>query len=512
VLNGCESGGRRVHSGEHWLTSRASVLGWCGMTVAAVWLLAPVPFSLLNHFPHHDEALAILLGRAVLMGQPCDGACAQHTGSVLMHPVVAALGDRWDGLFGARLVSVGWGVIALIAVTLTGRWLIGAAGGWLAGAWLLVQGPFLYVSRMALYDVVAAAWLAVAMMALVAAERNRTEGAVGGWLVVAAVSLVGASLAKYVTALYLLIAVLFVLWRFRPLQALGWFVTPIVLLGGSYLWVVTPWLPDIMGQARGVTQRGQAGFDLADIAGMLWHWLHWPVLFAAAGVALASSRPPLPGETGPAGVQPRGGWWVFLLAALPIPLIHLGTGAVQGLNKNVVQPLVVLAPLAAYGMLRLTQPFHLPRAVNAQWAVVTVVLMAFAWGGLHQRAWLEHQYPDFSPVVEELRPLMTPQTVIMTDTDALLRYLMADHLRPDQIVLAYWVDVDGVGGEDGAERFVARQRADYVMLDGYYGQPGQHDRLRQAMGDHYRLRRQWPLQMSWGVRNVELYERKGVTE
>lgn len=512
MLNGRESGGRRAQRGEHRLPGRVSFFGWGGMTAAAVLLFAPAPFSLLNHFPHHDEALAILLGRAVLTGQPCDGACAQHTGSVLMHPILAALGDQWDGLYGARLVSVGWGLIALAAVTFTGRWLIGAAGGWLAGAWLLVQGPFLYVSRMALYDVVAAAWLAVALMALVAADRNRTCGPVGGWLVVAAVSLVGASLAKYVAALYLPMAVLIVLWRFRPLQALGWFVMPVVLLGGLYLWVVTPWLPDIMGQARGVTNRGQAGFDLADIAGMLWHWLHWPALFAAAGIALASTRPPVSVAVEQAGVQPRGLWWVFLLAALPIPLIHLGTGAVQGLNKNVVQPLVVLAPVAAYGLLRLTQPFHLPRAVNAQWAVVTLVMIALAWGGLHQRAWLERQYPDLSPVVAELRPLVTPHTVIMADTDALLRYLMADRIRPGQIVLAYWVDVDGVGGEAGAQRFVAGQRADYVLLDGYYGQPGQHERLRQAMGDHYRLRRQWPMRMSWGERNVELYERKGVME
>jgi hypothetical protein len=286
----------------------------------------------------------------------------------------------------------------------------------------------------------------------------------------------------------------------------------VVLLGGWYLWSVMPWFSDVMGQARGVTGRGQAGFDLAEIAGMLIRWLCWPALLAAVGIALAVTRPLGPVAPGQPGSQPRGLWWLLVLAALPVPLIHLGTGAVQGLNKNVVQPLVLLAPVASYGLLRLTQPFHLPRAVNAQGVVIVALVGALAWGGWRERQWLEHQYPDLTPVVEELRQVVTPTTVIMTDTDALLRYLMADRLQPEQMVLTYWADVDGVGGEAGAQRFAAEQRAEYVLLDGYYGRPDQHERLKAAMGNHYRLRRQWPMRMSWGERSVELYERKGVTE
>ncbi|MBI3621564.1 MAG: phospholipid carrier-dependent glycosyltransferase [Nitrospirae bacterium] len=498
-------------------SSRLRTFGWAGLVIMlGVWLLAPDPSHLLNHFPHHDEALAILLGRAVLAGQSCDGACAQHTGSVLIHPVAAAFGDRWDGLYGARLISVGFGLAALAAVIMTGRLLIGPMGGWLAGALLLTQGPFLYVSRMALYDVVAAAWLAVAMMALVAAEQHRGRWSAGIWLVAAAVSLVGASMAKYVTVWAVPVAFVIVLWRFRLVQALTWFVAPVVLLGGWYVWSVMPWLPDVMGQARGVTGRGQTGFSVPDIIGMLFHWFCWPAVFAAVGVALASTplpgRPQEPAASGRIKSPPRGVWWVLILAALQIPLIHLGTGAVQGLNKNVVQSLVLLAPVAAYGLLRVTQPFHLPRAVNAQWVVIVALVGALAWGGWRERQWLEHQYPDLTPVGEDLRQAVTPTTVIMTDTDALWRYLMADRLRPDQVVLTYWVDVDGTGGETGAQRFVEAGRANFVLLDGYYGQPDQHERLKEAMGDRYRLRRQWPMRLSWGERTVELYERKGVTE
>lgn len=495
------------------MSSMMRAFGWAGLIAAAgVLLLAPDPSHLLDHFPHHDEALAIFLGRAVLAGQPCDGACAQHTGSVLMHPVLAAFGDGWSGLYGARLVSVGWGVLLLAAVTITGRWLIGPAGGWLAGALLLVQGPFLYVSRMAFYDVVAAAWLGVAMMALVGAERNRDHRVSGAWLVVAAVSLVAASLAKYVTVWAVPVALMIVVWRVRLVHALTWFVAPMVLLGGWYLWSVMPWLSDVMGQAHGVTSRGQAGFDRFEIGQMLGHWLGWFAVLAAIGIGLAPGRSVADGLGGQTGGCLRGVWWMLVLAALPIPLIHVWTGAVQGLNKNMVQPLVMLAPVAAYGLLRFTQPFHLRRAVNAQWVVIVAVVGVLAWGGWQERQWLEHQYPDLAPVVEELRPLVTPQTVIMTDTDALLRYVMADRLRSDQVVLTYWVDVDGAGGEAGAQRFVHARRADYVLLDGYYGQPDQHARLHQAMGDQYRLRRQWPIRMSWGERTVELYERKGVTE
>jgi hypothetical protein len=488
-------------------------VGWTGLIAAVgLLLLAPDPSHLLNHFPHHDEALAILLGRAVLAGQPCDGTCAQHTGSVMIHPVLAALGDRWGGLYGARLISVSCGVVLLAAVTMTGRWLIGPAGGWLAGVLLLVQAPFLYVSRMTLYDVVAAAWLGVAIMALVGAERNRDHGSAGAWLAVAAVSLVGASLAKYVTVWAVPVALAIVVWRFRLVQSLVWFVTPVVLLGGWYLWAVWPLLSDVMGQARGVTGRGQSGFALAEIAGMLAHWLRWPVLLAVAGIALAASQPAAAGVDEQAGRRARRLWWLLVLAALPVPLIHLGTGAVQGLNKNVVQPLVVLAPVASYGLLRLTEPFHLRRAVNAQWLVIVAVVGLLAWGGWRERQWLEHQYPDLAPVVEELGPLVTPQTVVMADADAIFHYLLQDQLISGQVVRSYWWNFDGFYGEAGAVRFVEAQRPEYIVLDGYYGQSDQHERLKAAMGDQYRLRRQWPMKMSWGERTVELYERKGVTE
>jgi hypothetical protein len=494
-----------------------NVIGYLVLCVAAVLMLAPDRAHLLDHFPHHDEALAIFLGRAVWAGQACDGVCAQHTGSVFVHPALAALGDDWKGLYGARLVSVGCGLVLLAAVIATGWLLMGPTGGWLSGALLLVQAPFLYVSRMALYDVVAASFLGIGVAALVAADRYRMGSWAGAWLLLAALSLLGAGLAKYVAAMFLLVALVVVLWRFRVVHSLC-FVLPVAVLGGLYLWEVAPLLADVMNQAHHVVARGQAGFARGDVAFMLLQWLRWPfVLAALAFVPLVrtradGARPARSAGDGRPADPGRTLWVIMIAAALLVPLAHLATGAVQGLNKNVVLSLVVLAPVSAYGLLRLSRSFNLDRGVNVQWAVVTLVLTALAWGGLQQRTWLEHQYPDLSPAVAELRPLVTPQTVIMTDTDALLRYVLADRLRPDQVVLTYWTDVDGVGGEAGAQRFVAGQHADYVLLDGYYGQAEQHERLKLAMGDHYRLRRRWPMHLSWGERNVELYEREGVTE
>ncbi len=493
-------------------------IAYIGLCIAALFLLAPDRAHLLDHALHHDEALAILLGRAQLAGQPCGGACAQHTGSVLIHPTLAALGEGWEGLYGARLISVGFGLLLLAAVAVTGWLLMGPTGGWLAGALLLVQAPFLYISRMALYDVAAASCLGVAVAALIAAERSRASRWAGGWLLVAAISLVGASLAKYVTTLYLPVALAIVLWRFRIVQSLICFVLPAALLGGAYLWQVAPLLVDVVNQARNVALRGEADFTVMALAGMLARWLSWLSL-----LALAAFAPTFVSMRGVSmqGVSMRGRrdrpavnravWLLLVLAALLIPLVHLATGAVQGLNKNVVQALVLLAPAAAYGLLQLSRPFHLARAVNAQWLLIGVVLAGLAWGGVRQRAWLERQYPDLSPVVAELEQVVTPQSVVMADADALFRYALEDRLIQEQVVLSYWVDYDGLGGEAGALHFVGAQRPDYVVLDGYYGESAQHERLKAAMGANYQLRRQWPMRMSWGERSVQVYERKGVT-
>jgi 4-amino-4-deoxy-L-arabinose transferase-like glycosyltransferase len=484
-------------------------IGGVMLFIAVLFLLAPGRPQLLDHFPHHDEALAILLGRAVLADRPCDGACAQHTGSVLLHPVAAAIGDRWAGLYGARLVSIGFGFILLGAVIVTGRWLMGEHGGWLSGAILLVQAPFLYVSRMALYDVVAAAFLGVAVACVVAADQHRTEPAAGWWLVAGAVSLAAASLAKYVTVVYLPVFVGVVAWRFRLKQSLWCFVLPLVLVAGWYVWdVLWSRLPAVLGQLENVTQRGQAGFHPIEVLMMLGRWLFWPMLFALVGISLTHHVQP----RNLAVEQPwpsRGWWMVAILMALPIPLVHLVTGGVQGLNKNMVQPLIFLAPVAACGLLRFTQPFRMKRSINAQWLLVGVILSAMVWGALRERWWLEHQYPDLGPVVEELQRTVTPNTMVMTDTDALYRYALEGRLPDDHIVLTYWVGYNGLGGEAGALRFVEDQRPDYIILDGYYGQAMLHQRLRTAMGEHYQLRHRWAMPLSWGQRTVELYERKG---
>jgi MFS family permease len=487
--------------------------------VAMFVIVQAVPSRLLNYALHHDEALSIYLGRAALQRAPCDGACAQHTGSVMMQPMMAAAGDRWGGLFGARLVSVGFGVLLLVMVAATGWQVMGAAGGLLSGALLLAQAPFLYVSRMALYDVVSTAWLAAATMCLVAAERQRKQAVAGWWLLGGALSLAAACLAKYVTAIYLLPALAIVLWRWPLRQALICFVAPLAVLGGWYvssaLW---PVLPDVLAQLHNVASRGQATFDWIEIVEMLIRWLIWPAVFAMAALGLSGKssvtsdghRPRAP----VAGLdrQPAGGFWVVLIAmAFIMPVVHLATGSVQGLNKNVVQSLLFLSPAAAFGFWSISRAFHIKRGVNAQGIVIGLVLLLMFAGGLRNRAWLERQYPDLGPVVAELRQLVTPQTVVMTDTDALFRYALEDRLPPAQVVLTYWVDIEGMSGELGAVRFVEAQRPDYVVLDGYYGQAAQHERLKQAMGANYQLRRQWPMRMSWGERTVELYERKGVT-
>ena len=488
------------------------------LMVAMFVIVQAVPSRLLNHALHHDEALSIHLGRAALQHAPCDGACAQHTGSVMMQPMMAAAGDRWGGLFGARLVSVGFGVLLLIMVAATGWQVMGAAGGLLGGVLLLAQAPFLYVSRMALYDVVSTAWLAAAVMCLVTAERRRTQAVAGWWLLGGALSLAAACLAKYVTAIYLLPALAIVLWRWRLRQGLVCFVAPLAVLGWWYassaLW---PVLPDVLAQLRNVASRGQATFQWIEITEMLIRWLIWPAVLAAAALGL-SGRSSMASDgkeprTPAAGLdrQPARGFWVVLIAlASIVPVVHLATGSVQGLNKNVVQSLLFLSPAAAFGLWSICRAFRIERGINAQGIVIGLVLLLMFAGGLRNRAWLERQYPDLSPVVAELAPLVGPRTVVMTDTDALFRYALEARLPPERVVLTYWVDFEGAGGEAGAVRFVEAQHPDYVVLDGYYGQAAQHERLKQAMGANYQLRRQWPMRMSWGERTVELYERKGV--
>src|SRR3989338_8711623 len=88
------------------------------LPIILLYGLVAIAWNLDYNSVYHDEALNILMGRQVLSGLSCPG-CAQNTGSVLIQPVLAAIGDFFWGLRGARAVGIlfGLGLTAIVYFT-----------------------------------------------------------------------------------------------------------------------------------------------------------------------------------------------------------------------------------------------------------------------------------------------------------------------------------------------------------------------------------------------------------
>ncbi|HET92033.1 MAG TPA: glycosyltransferase [Chloroflexi bacterium] len=118
-------------------------------------------------------------------------------GGSLLWPVVAGLGYRAAGLVGARALAVLAAGAALAAGSGAARNLFGPKAGLWTALTFAVNGAFLGLGRLAVYDALALAGIAVSFWAITQMIRRDHRG----WLSVAAVAFVGAFFAKYPMAL-----------------------------------------------------------------------------------------------------------------------------------------------------------------------------------------------------------------------------------------------------------------------------------------------------------------------
>jgi len=142
------------------------------LTVCLLYAAIVTIWQLNYNSVYHDEALNITMGNQVLGMEYCPG-CAQNTGSVLIHPVMAAIGDRIGGLAGARSVGILFGLgltVALFGIT---RSLFTDAHANTAAILTVISSTYIYLSKLATYDIVSACFLAISFWLLVTSKQNQ---------------------------------------------------------------------------------------------------------------------------------------------------------------------------------------------------------------------------------------------------------------------------------------------------------------------------------------------------
>lgn len=102
-----------------------------------------------------DEAYHIIIGHQVLNGQHCP-ACPYTTGTVLIHPIIAAIGDSLGGLQGARAMNIFIALGLTVIIYLTTLRLFDGKYGLIAAILFMFSGTTLYLAKLATYDMITA--------------------------------------------------------------------------------------------------------------------------------------------------------------------------------------------------------------------------------------------------------------------------------------------------------------------------------------------------------------------
>ena len=327
---------------------RAWTLPSCWPLALILALQAIVSLVVLHNTAFQDEALYLLAGQNIIGGWlglphfPVEWA-SFLSGYAYFYPVIAGALAMLGGLELARAFSLVCMLCVTASVYYVTRRVFHQPAAILAAALYAMQGPVLFLGRLATYDSLCLLMVALAVVVAVHARQARTPWtclAIGPLIVLAI-------LAKFAGLLFVPIPLAILAWG--TLERRGWraaFVRLALALCSlalalviAYLTIDKAALHAISGSTtnRDVHVRTSASYLIGYIL-----WL--------TGIAFALGVPALA----------LGGWRRFPMrlilfgAALLVPAYHIYAGELISLHKHLAFSLFFIAPLAGYTLARLS--------------------------------------------------------------------------------------------------------------------------------------------------------------
>ncbi|MDP3297443.1 MAG: glycosyltransferase family 39 protein [Thermodesulfovibrionia bacterium] len=450
--------------------------------------LVAMAWNLDYNSAYHDEALNILMGRQVLSGQSCYG-CAQNTGSVLIQPVLAAIGDSIGGLQGARAVGILFGLSLTAVVYLTASILLSEKYAFVAAVLFLFSGNTIYLSKLATYDIVSAFFLGLSFLFLILSERKQPLYTIGITLFCGAFSLFLAAMTKYVAAVFIPPLLVYIFLRHKIYRAVFFFLLPLLIFIFVYsYYALYPVKAVLMGSVTSVYHESQLPFSV--LSSWTFRWVIMSYLLAFFGIFHE--------EKGKTAIP-------LIILSTPIIILQFLTGAEQSINKNVIFSLIFLMPAAALGIDHMSALFSY--RINTSWVkpffTISVLLVTLVFG-IDQLRWLERQYPNMSEVVDFFKRTGFDGMVVSIDSDygdAVYTYALKEIYPRAKFLPITEIQPEG---KNVCESLVP----DYVIIDGYYGKSAFRDMARGYIKNGYSLEKKVKISLSWGVRDVQIFSRR----
>lgn len=360
---------------------------WASWGVLALFLL----FSLITlnyNGPFFDEGIFVTAGVRTLEPTPHqDGYLSWFAGSLLW-PVLAGLGYQVAGLMGTRAMAALFGAISLAAFGRATRNIFGERVGFWATLALALNGPFIALARLGVYDVSALAGIAVSFSAITELKRRDHRA----WLVGAVIAYVFAIFSKYPIGL-MVVPLMVVLFFLREEKATTDIMIFLFLTGAIGLFFFLPAREQIGSFFNWRLQnRPEFGVSLS-VIGLVLVYLNAAPLF----LGLAGWRT----------LKKQRIFGLLLLLSLGIwPIYHLLAGDPVGTNKHVVFSFLFAYPLVGMGLSKLWGDGQ--RRAWLRKAATLVLLLGLAGLGLVQVNQSDHGWPDLRPPAGVLRAAVVP--------------------------------------------------------------------------------------------------------
>lgn len=338
--------------------------------------------------PFFDEGIFITAGVRTL--EPTtyrDGFLTWFAGSLLW-PLLAGLGHQVGGLVGTRTVAVLLGGITLAAFSQATRNIFGEKVGFWATLALALSAPFVALTRLGVYDILALPGIALSFWAITELARRDHRA----WLVGAVFAYVLAIFAKYPTGL-MIFPLLGTIFFLRGEKATTDGLVFLFLTSAVGLIFFLPAREQIGTFLNWRLQnRPEFGVSPSVIRFVLLYLSAVPLVLGVAGWLAARERRGL------------GGLLFFSLGIWPI--YHLLTGDPVGMNKHIVFGFLFAYPLVGVVLHKLWEGGRSQLWLRR--AAALLLVLGLGGLGLVQVTQSDQSWPDLRAPASALVSLVEP--------------------------------------------------------------------------------------------------------
>ncbi len=374
-----------------------------------------------NRNPFQDEGLYLYMGHRMIDHVVSGAHLSEYPGTYFsgapgLYPVVGAIADSIAGVAAARLVSLLFVCVAIVATYGIGKELYGRASGLIGAGAFALCGSVLFISQLATLDAMALCLMAVACWVTVHSANNDQ-------LLLApivAVLLTVAFLTKYATAAYVPgIAALGMLlaWPHLRWGAARRAMLIISATAATVFFVLTFWAADLRkGIIATTADRTPLSPSPRDVLlGYVVQWVGPLLLLAMLGALTQLRRWPIS---------------VVLIGMSVIgPLQQIRIGEGTSLSKHVAFGMVFAAPLIGSLFVWLTDRWTWIGVPAAAAVAVALMLYGTKLAGQFLTTWV-----DDREIIAQLREEVyaSPNKAILGEEPSAQRYALRDITAPQQ--------------------------------------------------------------------------------